>query len=290
MSKGRRVRQTGTILDRILMTKADEIADRKARISADVMRARAEAAAKDGAVGEPRGFVRSLSVSDTVAIIAEVKRRSPSKGLLADGVDAAALADAYVQGGADGISVLTDEPFFGGTGDDLQRVRQHVALPVLRKDFVIDAYQVDEARVWGADAVLLIVSALDDVHLRDLLQRIRELEMDALVEVHTETEFERALGAGARLIGINNRNLHTFATTLDVSVRLARLAPPDVVLVSESGIRTRADVTALAEVGVDAVLIGESFVTSPSPRGAVAALAGVPLRDRAPYAETGDTA
>lgn len=264
------------ILHRILRVKTKEVAKAKQTIPPENMRTKAESAASTVPFGPPRGFLRQLSRRDGVRIIAEVKRKSPSKGPLAPGIDGPKLAEAYARGGAAAISVLTDEPFFGGRGEDLQRVRATVSLPVLRKDFIIDEYQVDEARVWGADGVLLIVAALEDNQLRRLLTRIRDLGMDALVEVHTERELERALTAGARLVGVNNRDLRTFHTTLDVSLRLARHMPRDVTWVSESGIRSRDDVLMLAEAGARAVLIGESFVRSPNPERAVADLAHIP--------------
>lgn len=268
------------ILDRILSAKREEVAERIRHVPPAVMRQRAETASSVDTPGAPRGLLHGLVRDDAVSVIAEVKRRSPSKGLLRDYVDAAELARAYEQGGAAAVSVLTDEPFFGGHAEDLQVVRAAVSLPVLRKDFLIDAYQVDEARAWGADGVLLIVAALDDARLGDLLAQTRQLGMDALVEVHTEEELERALHVGARLIGVNNRDLRTFETTLDVTLRLARYIPPETVLVSESGIGTRDDVTSLAEAGVDAVLVGESFVRSAAPQAAVTALTSVPAQDR----------
>lgn len=271
--------RTDTILDRILVAKEEEVASDERIVSRDVMRRRADEAAKAGPADAARGLAARLSSSDTVAVIAEVKRKSPSKGRLAERIDAPALASAYARGGAGAVSVLTDEPFFGGGAEDLQTVRAAVPLPVLRKDFIIDEYQIDEAKVWGADAVLLIVAALDDARLTELLGRADELALDALVEVHTEEELGRALQAGARLVGVNNRDLRTFETTLDVSLRLAEHVPPDVVLVSESGIRSRHDVVTLAAAGFDGILVGESFVKSSDPEAAVARLAGVPGRN-----------
>lgn len=271
--------QTDTILDRILAAKEQEVAARQRTVSRNVMRRRADEAATTGTSDASPGLARRLSSSDTVAIIAEVKRKSPSKGRLAESVDAPSLATAYARGGAGGVSVLTDERFFGGSAEDLQAVRTAVSLPVLRKDFIIDAYQIDEAKAWGADAVLLIAAALDDARLTELLQRADDLALDALVEVHTKEELGRALHAGVRLLGVNNRDLRTFETTLDVSLRLAEHVPPDVVLVSESGIRSRDDVVTLAAAGFDGILVGESFVKSPDPEAAVALLADVPVRN-----------
>lgn len=268
------------ILQRILKAKREEVAARKKEIRADVLARRAEELSANGSEAS-RGFFYRLSEGSNVQIIAEVKRRSPSKGPLKEQIEPASLAVKYETGGAAAVSVLTDEPFFGGTLLDLQKAREAVSLPVLRKDFIIDSYQIDEAKVWGADAVLLIVAALGDSQLKDLLDRSQQLGLDALVEVHTEKELEKALSVGARIVGINNRDLRTFHTTLDVTVRLARHVPKNVVLVSESGIATRDDVIRLAEVGADAILVGETFVRSPQPIDAVAALAGVPTQTRA---------
>lgn len=258
------------ILERILAAKRDEVALRRQETPLDVLADAAKAQAP------ARGFRQALARPGPVRIIAEVKRRSPSKGALRTDLDPAALASAYRAGGADAVSVLTDEPFFGGSAADLHAVRAAVPLPVLRKDFIIDPYQVYEARAWGADAVLLIAAALDAGQLRELLALVGQLGMDALVEVHTAAELETALVAGAELIGINNRDLRTFVTRLEVTLELAGRIPPGPVVVSESGIQSRADVERLAAAGVHAILVGESLVTSPDPLQAVAGLAGVP--------------
>lgn len=262
------------ILERILDAKREEVARRRQELPLGALAAAAASQAP------PRGFRQALAARRTVGVIAEVKRRSPSKGPLREDLDPSALAQAYQHGGAACVSVLTDQPFFGGSPADLQAAKRAVSLPVLRKDFVIDPYQVYEARAWGADAVLLIVAALSSVQLRELLALTGELGMDALVEVHTAAELETALAAGARLVGINNRDLRSFDTRLDVSLNLAGQVPPGIVLVSESGIQTRSDVERLAAAGVDAILVGETFVKSPDPSGAVAGLAGVPRRGR----------
>ncbi|HEY8496780.1 MAG TPA: indole-3-glycerol phosphate synthase TrpC [Limnochordales bacterium] len=263
------------ILERILAEKREEVARRRQELPLHALAAAAKS--------QPpaRGFRQALAARDTVGVIAEVKRRSPSKGPLREDLDPSTLAQAYQHGGAACVSVLTDEPFFGGSRADLQAAREAVSLPVLRKDFIIDPYQVYEARAWGADAVLLIVAAVSAQQLGELLALTEELGMDALVEVHTAAELEAALAAGARLVGINNRDLRSFVTTLDVSLTLAGRIPPGVVLVSESGIQTRADVERLAAAGADAILVGETCVKSPDPSGAVASLAGVPRRGRA---------
>lgn len=258
------------ILERILAAKRDEVARRRAHTPWDSL---VQAAA---AQERARGFRQVLAAPGPVRVIAEVKRRSPSKGPLRNDLDPSALARAYHGGGAAAVSVLTDEPFFGGSAADLQAVRAAVPLPVLRKDFIIDPYQVYEARAWGADAILLIAAALSPAQLQELLALAGELGMDALVEVHTAAELEVALAAGAGLIGINNRDLRTFVTTLDVTVDLVRHIPPGAVVVSESGIRSRADVERLAAAGVDAILVGETLVKSADPQQAVAGLVGVP--------------
>lgn len=204
-----------------------------------------------------------------VGIIAEVKRASPSKGWLCPVLDIFTLARSYVQGGAAAISVLTEPVFFQGSLADLTAVRNTVALPLLRKDFIFDPYQVYEARSHGADAILLIAAILPLQELADLIALSHSLGMSALVEVHTEAEVERALSAGASLIGINNRNLVDFSVDLGTTLRLRPLIPPSVVVVSESGIRSAADIDALRAAGVDAVLIGETLVTSPDPAGKI---------------------
>jgi indole-3-glycerol phosphate synthase len=193
-------------------------------------------------------------------LIAEIKRASPSKGPLRPDLDAVALAGEYEAHGAAAVSVLTDERFFQGSLDDLRAVRRRVDLPILRKDFVVDPYQVYEARAAGADAVLLIVAALDDSELKALYHLVCDLGMMALVEVHDAAELVRALKIGTRIVGVNNRDLRTFVVNLDTTARLRSLIPDSVILVAESGVRTRADVERLAAVGVDAVLVGEALV------------------------------
>jgi indole-3-glycerol phosphate synthase len=208
----------------------------------------------------------ALKAQGEVSIIAEVKRASPVKGVFREKLDPAALALQYREGGARALSVLTDETFFKGSVDDLRAARDASGLPVLRKDFVIDDYQLWEAKVLRASAVLLIVRILDQAQLRDYLALAREeLRLAALVEVHTEKELERALDAKADVVGINNRDLDTFKTTLETSARLRSLIPPGPVVVSESGISTREDVVLLRQMKVDAALIGEELVKSPDP-------------------------
>lgn len=243
------------ILDEIVAYKRGELAQRKAAVPlADLIeRARQEPSARDFA-----GVLRAPGIS----LIAEVKKASPSKGLLCPDFDPVRIATAYHEGGAAAISVLTDEHFFQGSLTHLTKVRAHVDRPVLRKDFLFDPYQVYEARAAGADAALLIVGILDDGLLRELHRLVGELGMAALVEVHDERELERALKADARIVGVNNRDLRTFHVDLATTGRLRPLIPDDCVVVAESGIHTRAHVEQLQEWGVDAMLVGESLVTS----------------------------
>lgn len=261
------------ILDRIVDTKREEL--RGLAGKGPELRARAAGAPP------PRGFAAALRRPGEVRLLAEVKRRSPSAGEIRPGADPAEVARAYQQGGAAAVSVLTDREYFGGDLDALRTVASAVALPVIRKDFVIDPLQVWEARGAGADAVLLIVRILDDALLRELHAQIRELGMDALVEAHNADEVERALAAGATLLGINNRDLDTFVTDLDLSTRLAGAVPAEVTLVAESGIRAAADVDRLGAAGVDAILVGESLMRQDDLRAAAAALAGRPKVERA---------
>ncbi|HMB43493.1 MAG TPA: indole-3-glycerol phosphate synthase TrpC [Luteimonas sp.] len=259
------------ILRTILMHKADEVAARSARLPLAALAAQAADASP------PRGFARALQAridAGQPAVIAEIKKASPSKGLLRDPFDPAAIARSYERGGAACLSVLTDVAFFQGCDDDLKAARAACALPVLRKDFIIDAYQVHEARMLGADCVLLIVAALDDVLLADLTQLALGLGMDVLVEVHDIDELERALQVPAPLLGINNRNLSTFAVSLDTTIDLRAAVPTDRILVSESGIATSADVRRLRDAGVGTFLVGEAFMREPDPGRALQHLFG----------------
>jgi indole-3-glycerol phosphate synthase len=243
------------ILDEILAHKHEEVRLARQQLSAADLERRARAS------GEPlRGFRDALREAPAPRVIAEIKRRSPSRGEIRPDFDPVGCAKAYVEAGAAAISVLTDERFFGGQLDYLDLVRRAVPLPLLRKDFVVDPYQVDEARVAGADAVLLIAGALSAESLIDLRARALGLGMDALVEVHDEEELERALGSGADLIGINNRDLRSFQTDLGVTERLAPRIPRGIVVVSESGIFTPEDVLRLTDAGAHAFLIGESLM------------------------------
>lgn len=207
-----------------------------------------------------------------VGVIAEIKRSSPSRGVIADITDPAKLASIYEDGGARAISVLTEGRRFGGSLADLAAVRAAVDVPVLRKDFIVSPYQVHEARAYGADLVLLIVAALEQNVLVGLLERVESLGMTALVEAHTEDEASRALDAGAKVIGINARNLVTFEVDRDAFARIAPGLPSEIVTVAESGVRGPADLLAYAGAGADAVLVGEGLVTSSDPRTAVSEL------------------
>jgi len=263
---------TGTILDRILDRTAAELAARKRATPLAVLERRA--AERE----EPVGLRRALS-GPGVAVIAEVKRASPSRGPFPVPVDPPTVTRAYLDGGAAAISVLTDEPFFRGSLADLAAVAavahaRTPPAPVLRKDFVLDPYQIVEARGHGADAILLIVAALDDRMLASLLASAREHGLDALVEVHDEGEMARAAAAGADLIGINNRDLRSFAVDLGVTERLAPLAPSAAVLIAESGVFTAADVVRLGRAGTHAVLVGEGLILAPDRTAAVRSLVG----------------
>jgi indole-3-glycerol phosphate synthase len=226
---------------------------------------------RSAAEKSPRGaaFEAALGMPDRVNIIAECKRRSPSRGVLAAQYDPVAIATQYEAGGAVAVSVLTEPTFFDGALAHLTAVREHVGLPVLRKDFIVDEYQLLEARAAGADAVLLIVAALEQRDLIDLRQRADALGLAALVEVHDDEELSRAVDCGARLVGVNNRNLRTLAVDVDASDRLAARMPSSVIGVSESGLQTRADLERLAAAGYQAFLIGERFMTAPQPAQAI---------------------
>lgn len=221
-----------------------------------------------------RGFTAALRVASAteLAVIAEVKRRSPSRGDLAPDLDPAATSLAYERGGAACLSVLTDEVWFGGSASDLQVARAAVTVPVLRKDFTVEPRDVCDARLMGADAVLLIVAALDDPELADLHALAVDLGLDVLVEVHDEAELERALEVGASVVGVNQRDLVTFEVDTDRAVRVGAAMPADVVRVAESGIRGPQDAARLADAGFHGVLVGESVVTADDPAGSVTAL------------------
>lgn len=266
-----RPRPPADILDRIVETKEKEVRALAER-SAEVW-ARARSASP------PRDFEGALRGRGTVSLMAEVKRRSPGAGEIRPDLDPVELAAGYEAAGASAVSVLTDREYFGGSLADLRAVRERIEIPVLRKDFTLVPDQVAEARAAGADAVLLIVRILDEARLRELAQAARELGLAALVEVHDGPELERAVAAGARIIGINNRDLSTFTTDLDTTIELLDDVPEGLVVVSESGIRTAADVERLGEHGVHAVLVGESLLRASDPTEVAARLAGRPRRD-----------
>ena len=245
-----------TILDEILRWKREEVEQRKHAVPLETLRLAVDDAPPC------RDFAAALRAPG-VSLIAEVKRASPSKGLLRPDLDAAALAREYEAHGAAAISVLTDERYFRGSLDDLRAIRSAVGLPLLRKDFILDPYQVYEARAAGADAVLLIVAALDDGELRSLHDLIHDLGMATLVEVHNAAELARALRIQPRMVGVNNRDLRTFQVDLETTARLRPSVSADVLLVAESGIHTRADVERLGAIGADAMLVGESLVRAP---------------------------
>lgn len=209
----------------------------------------------------PLDFATALR-SDTIQLIAEVKRASPSRGVLRPNFDPVELAEAYSAGGAAAISVLTEVHYFHGSLEHLLAIRDKVKLPLLRKDFIFDPYQVYESRAYGADALLLIVAILSQAQLKELLWLSHHLGLECLVEVHNELEVDRALASGAKIIGINNRNLHTFAVNINVTRRLCCLIPKERIVVSESGIRNIKDVEKLREWGVNAILVGEALVTA----------------------------
>lgn len=253
---------TPDILQKILQTKQEEIAARSALRSLEQLRADAATASP------PRGFLASMQkriAAGDPAIIAEIKKASPSKGIIRADFDPPAIARSYEQGGAACLSVLTDAQYFQGHEDYLQAARAACQLPVIRKDFIIAPYQVYEARAINADCILLIVAALEDEQMQALYQLATELGMDVLIEVHDHTEMERALRLNAPLIGINNRNLRTFETSLQTTLNLLAEAPDDVLLVTESGIHTQTDVQLMRTNGVHAFLVGEAFMRATEP-------------------------
>lgn len=244
------------ILERILASKYSEVAERRRSIPIEALREQvlAQTPARD--------FLGALRQARRPALIAECKKASPSKGLLRLEYDPAQLARTYAENGAAALSVLTDGPFFQGALSDLSLAREAAGLPALRKDFVVDVYQVYEARAAGADAVLLIVAALRPNQLSELQQHVDELGMLALVEVHDEAELETALKLEPKLIGVNNRNLHDFSVDLQTTARLRQNMPANVALVAESGIHTADDVSRVRDMGGDAILVGEALVTA----------------------------
>ena len=255
---------------RTIVAATERIVDvRRSRESVTALERRAADAA-------PRGsqFESALGTAGRVNVIAECKRRSPSRGVLAADYEPVAIARHYESGGAAAISVLTEPTFFDGSLEHLSAVRAAVTIPLLRKDFIVDEYQLFEARAAGADAILLIVAALDQHALKRLQQRAWELGLAALVEVHNEEELDRAVDSGARLIGVNNRNLRTLSVDVEASYRLASRIPAQAIAVSESGLQSRADLEKLSAAGYRAFLIGERFMTDRDPASAIHALIG----------------
>lgn len=266
------IQHTGTVLDRILLRKQEEVAAlQKAHPLAQIR----DAAQAMNQQSPARGFIRALAHrigQGKPAVIAEIKKASPSKGVIREDFQPTAIAASYERGGAACLSVLTDRDFFQGSDDYLQAARAACTLPVLRKDFTIDPYQVWEARALGADCVLLIVAALSDALLAELYQSAVDAGLDVLVEVHTAEELQRALRLPARLIGINNRDLHSFDVSLDVTLSLLADVPADRLLVTESGILAPADVALMREQGVHGFLIGEAFMRAEDPGAELARL------------------
>jgi indole-3-glycerol phosphate synthase len=262
-------RAVSDILQRIVAAKRDEVAAAKARRSLASLQAAA------GAQAAPREFeaaLRSTIAGGRAAVIAEIKKASPSKGVLRKHFVPAEIAASYARHGAACLSVLTDEPFFQGTPAYLDQARAACALPALRKDFIVDEYQVHESRALGADAILLIAACLDDAQLAAFEACAHGLGMAVLVEVHDAAELERALRLSTRLVGVNNRNLRTFEVSLDTTLQLLPRLPADRLLVAESGILTRTDVQRLRSAGVHAFLVGEAFMRAPDPGQALAGL------------------
>ena len=259
-----------TILDDILAHKRQEVAAQKQRVDMDTLVANISASND-----VPRGFMKALQARVAIggtAVIAEVKKASPSMGVIRASFDPVAIAESYAAAGATCLSVLTDEKYFQGSGRYLRLIRAAVGLPLLRKDFIVDEYQIVEARALGADAILLIVAALSNDELAAFTRLAHDLGLDVLVEVHDEAECERALKLPLRVIGVNNRNLHDFSVSLDTTRRIKAMVPPDYLVVSESGIHTRADIDALQADGVSAFLVGGALMQADDPGAALAAL------------------
>jgi indole-3-glycerol phosphate synthase len=259
--------KSADLLETIVAAARRIVEARESRESASALARRAEETRPSGG-----RFRTAISRTDRVNVIAECKRRSPSRGVLRANYDAAAIARGYETAGAAAISVLTEPTFFDGSLEDLKAVRASVSIPVLRKDFVVSEYQLLEARAAGADAVLLIVAALTARELRDLSNRAAQLGLDALVEVHNREELESALEAGARIVGVNNRNLRTLEVDVRASEDLIAAMPGRVIAVSESGLKTADDVVRLGALGYGAFLIGERFMTEGDPGGALSML------------------
>ncbi|MCW8909970.1 MAG: indole-3-glycerol phosphate synthase TrpC [Gammaproteobacteria bacterium] len=254
--------KTPDILKKILLRKEEEIAERSAKQTIDDLRQIIVDASP------VRGFIKSIEnkiAKGEAGVIAEIKKASPSKGILRQDFNPAEIARSYEQHGAACLSVLTDKDFFQGSEEYLQQAREVTGIPVIRKDFIIDPYQVYEARAINADCILLIVAALDDKKLNELLDLAHQLDMDVLMEVHDQDEMERALMTGAKLIGVNNRNLRTFEVSLNNTLDMLSMVPDDRLLVTESGIHTPGDVKLMRNNNVNAFLVGEAFMRADNP-------------------------
>ncbi len=264
-----------TVLERIVKRKFEEIAERSPSVSVDQFKQQIES--QKGSETDPRGFVHSLETNIAAGhagVIAEIKKASPSKGVLRDPFHPAEIAASYEKGGASCLSILTDADFFQGHETYLQQARAACSLPVIRKDFIVDPYQVYEARAIGADCILLIAACLEDQQMADLNGLAQELGMDVLIEVHDGEELERTLPLGNRLLGINNRNLHNFEVTLQTTLDLLARIPDDYLVVTESGILAQSDVALMRQNQVNAFLVGEAFMRAEDPGQRLAELFG----------------
>ena len=264
------------ILKRILATKFDEVAKASSQVAMHILRSDAEASLQESSL-KPRGFAANIEkkiADDHAGVITEIKKASPSKGVFREDFNPAEIAKSYEKNGAACLSVLTDKDYFQGSARYLREARQACTIPVLRKDFLVDPYQVYEARVMGADAILLIAAALDDAQMKDFESIAHELNMDVLVEVHDAYELERSLKLNTPLLGINNRNLRTFEVSLETTLSLLKDIPKEKRVVTESGILTKEDVALMRAAQVHAFLVGEAFMRQPDPGIALAELFG----------------
>ena len=262
------------ILKRILATKFDEVAKASSQVAMHILRSDAEASLQESSL-KPRGFTANIEkkiAAGDAGVITEIKKASPSKGVFREDFNPAQIAQSYEKNGAACLSVLTDKDYFQGSARYLREARQACTIPVLRKDFLVDPYQVYEARAMGADAILLIAAALDDAQMKDFETIAHELSMDVLVEVHDAYELERALKLNTPLLGINNRNLRTFEVSLDTTLSLLKDIPKEKRVVTESGILTKEDVALMRAANVHAFLVGEAFMRQPDPGVALAEL------------------
>lgn len=262
------------ILKRILATKFDEVAKASSQVAMHILRSDAEASLQESSL-KPRGFAANIEkkiAAGNAGVITEIKKASPSKGVFREDFNPAEIAKSYEKNGAACLSVLTDKDYFQGSARYLREARQACTIPVLRKDFLVDPYQVYEARAMGADAILLIAAALDDAQMKDFESIAHELNMDVLVEVHDAYELERALKLNTPLLGINNRNLRTFEVSLDTTLSLLKDIPKEKRVVTESGILTKEDVALMRAAQVHAFLVGEAFMRQPDPGVALAEL------------------